>query len=78
MIALLLFFEKKGKRIRKMIEMTIKGKCGTQSFKIPYTIAEKEPRSWRREGIHDRLTVVIQTKKKKPGKTEEENDAVED
>jgi hypothetical protein len=31
-----------------------------------------------REGIDDRLTMVIQTKKKKPGKTEKENDAIKD
>jgi hypothetical protein len=29
-----------------------------------------------RDGIDDRLTMVIHTKKNKPGKTEKENDAV--
>jgi hypothetical protein len=31
-----------------------------------------------REGIDDRLTMVIRAKKNKPGETEKENDAIED
>jgi 5S rRNA maturation endonuclease (ribonuclease M5) len=41
--AFLLFFDKKGKRIRRMMEVTIKGTWGIQSWNTQYIIFQGGP-----------------------------------
>jgi hypothetical protein len=44
--AFFLFFEKKGKRMSRVAEATVRGKWGAQSLNIPCKILEKGPMSW--------------------------------
>jgi hypothetical protein len=40
--AFILYFDKKTNRMSRMTEAIIRGACGTQSWKIPYRMPQKE------------------------------------
>ena len=76
--AFLLFFEMKGKKIDRNVEVISRGGYGTQSFMHPIKDAQKRSRVFGMHRVHQGSTFVIKNDEEQPRKDEEKRQPAQD